>query len=237
MSISLLKSCVGRKNRGCKMEFSSVLAQLVTIYERAIETSVSVKQHYPACSEDTGFKKIGELRATSIALKNVPYKNIYTELESNDQYHLKLPDGGLLIFQYTFAQDGSLLKHRLGFFPSPILPTAEEAPELYERDDLYADILTERIVRFPVRFDFDPLNYRPRVHPHSHVTFGQFDNCRIPVTCAVSPNTFFLFILRNFYFLLYRQHQNKFDKRIARCAPTACITEHELTFPHFSIKS
>lgn len=217
------------------MEFSRVHAQLRAIYERAIETSVSVKQHYPALNGSGGFKTIGELRSTAVALKNIPYLDIYNELEGNDQYHIKLPDGGLLIFQYTFDPNDNLTKHRLGFFPSPALPTIDEAPELYNKDHLYGDILLSRIVRFPVRFDFDPSSYRPRIHPHSHLTFGQFDNCRIPVSCPVPPNTFFLFILRNFYFQLYKQHQNNFEKRITHCAQKTCITEHELSVPYFSI--
>lgn len=215
------------------MQFSDVRAQLEAIFSRAIETGVSVKQNYPSISADA--KTIGDLHATTIALKNIHYTRIYTELEQNNQYHIKLPDGGLLIFQYTFNDSAELVKHRLGYFPSPILPSVEEAPELYEYDHLYGDILLHRIVRFPVRFDFDPANYKPRLHPHSHLTLGQFDNCRIPASSAISPNTFLLFILRNFYFLLYRHHQNKFEKRIARCSGKKFITESELSIPYFMI--
>ena len=33
----------------------------------------------------------------------------------------------------------------------------------------------------------------------SHLTLGQYENCRIPVSLAVSPYQFMEFILRNFY--------------------------------------
>lgn len=216
------------------MKFTEVRLQLEQIFTRAIETGISVKQNFPAINEDA-LLTIGSLKSTTIALKNTPYKDIYNELESNDQYHIKLPDGGLLLFQYTFENQDTLLKHRLGYFPSPSLPSIEEAPELYERDDLYGDILLHRIVRFPIRFDFDPKNYKRAIHPHSHVTLGQFDNCRIPVSHPSSPNTFFMFIVRNFYFLLYKKNMNSLEKKITKCNIEQCITAHETPIPHLKI--
>ena len=107
------------------MKFTEVRLQLEQIFTRAIETGISVKQNFPAINEDA-LLTIGSLKSTTIALKNTPYKDIYNELESNDQYHIKLPDGGLLLFQYTFENQDTLLKHRLGYFPSPSLPSMEE---------------------------------------------------------------------------------------------------------------
>ena len=215
------------------MIFDEVKTQLDRVLERVIETSVSVQQNYPKVSRDGDAITLGTIIGSSIALKNVIYKDIYMEIESNQLFHIKLPDGGLLIFQYTFNKKGLLNKHRLGFFPSPILPTFEEAPELYQYDELYGDILSKQIVKFPIRFDFDPKNYRPRYHPHSHLTLGQFENCRIPVTHAVSPNGFLLFVLRNFYHQLYRRHTNVFEKKIPLCMTTRCITSNERGLPHF----
>ncbi|MDE2699007.1 MAG: DUF2290 domain-containing protein, partial [Gemmatimonadota bacterium] len=37
------------------------------------------------------------------------------------------------------------------------------------------------------------------VHPKSHLTLGQYEDCRIPVTAPVTPLWFIDFILRNFY--------------------------------------
>lgn len=218
------------------MMFADVRAQLAAVLTRTIETGVSVQQNFPSVSDFGTGKLLGaNLGSTSIALRNVPYGDVYRELERNEQYHIKLPDGGLLIFQYTFDAGESLLKHRLAFFPSPTLPTVEEAPELYEHDQLYGDILVQRIVRFPVRFDFDPVNYKPGFHPHSHLTLGQFDNCRIPVTRPVGPNTFLQFVLRNFYHLLYKRHMNVFEKKISPCAAVECITPIERGMLYVSV--
>ena len=218
------------------MIFENVQRQLDQVYQRAIETGISVKQNFPSIHKEGSFR-IGDLKASTIALKDISYSDIYTELERNDQYHLKLSDGALLLFQYTFNQEKHLVKHRLGYFPSPALPSPEEAPELYSRDDLYADILLKRIVRFPVRFDYDPANYRPGFHAHSHLTLGQFDNCRIPATHPLPPNVFLKFILRNFYFLIYRKHQNILEKKAQHCGGDECITTLEKRVTFISIET
>ena len=140
-----------------------------------------------------------------------------------------------MLFQYDFGQDDQLIKHRLAYFPSPKLPTADEAPELYASDEIYGDILLDQIVRFPVRFDFDPRNYKPTFHPHSHLTLGQYENCRIPVTSALSPINFLRFILRNFYHRLYKRHMNKFEMRSNRCETIKCITPFESSLLHIAI--
>lgn len=215
------------------MKFDDVKRQLDAAFARAIETGVSVQQRFPSISVSPEGRKLGSLEGASVALKNIDYADIYNELESNERFHIKLPDGGLLVFQYTFNTDGALTKHRLGFFPSPRLPTVDEAPELYRYDLLYGDILSNQIVRFPIRFDFDPANYRPKHHAHSHLTLGQFENCRIPVTHAVSPNGFLLFVLRNFYHRLYSRHSNVFEKKIGICMTAPCITDFEKSIPHF----
>lgn len=200
------------------MKLNSVVLQLNEVIKRAIESGISVRQNYPKVTDCS----VGDLKTSGVALKDIPYADIYHDLEMNDQYHIKLPDGGLLLFQYTF-DDAGLVKHRLGFFPSPVLPSVEESPELYERDELYGDILLNKIVRFPVRFDYDPKNYKPLFHPKSHVTFGQFENCRVPVSHPVLPNVFFKFIVMNFYHLIYKKNKNVFDRRLAGCAGVGCM--------------
>jgi hypothetical protein len=218
------------------MKFDLVRKQLAEVYSRAILTGFSVKQNEPVIGP-IGARSLGDLKSASFSLKNHAYKDIYSELDRNEQYHMKLPDGALLLFQYRFDGKDDLLKHRLSYFPCPILPSAEEAPELYSRDDLYGDIILNRIVRFPIRFDFDPDNYRPIHHAHSHLTLGQFENCRIPATHPLSPNAFFLFICRNLYFLFYKKNQNVFDKKIFRCHADECITDAERRITSLAVRN
>jgi len=78
---------------------------------------------------------------------------------------------------------------------------------------MYLDILDQRVVTVPLRFDFDSGDaFIPVEHPKSHLTLGQYENCRIPVSSAVSPFQFMDFILRNFYHTAH----TKFCERLTR---------------------
>jgi hypothetical protein len=215
---------------------TDVHAQLRETYVRLIASSLAV-QHYEVkrVANIAGGENIGSLPSTSISLKNVAYETIYRELSRNQIYHLKFVDGGLVQFQYQFDKSGAICKHRLAYFPSPQLPTQEEAPELYEQDQLFADILEQRIVRFPLRFDFDPSNHHEVDHPVSHFTMGQFQNCRMPVTGPITPNSFILFLLRNFYSQVYVANKNRFDKRVKTIATRPTITDNERRIAHFVV--
>ncbi|WP_083876514.1 DUF2290 domain-containing protein [Ideonella sp. B508-1] len=219
------------------MSQAVVASQLREMYSRMLIAGLSVKQTFPSERRlAEGKVSVGDLPLSSLALKNIPYRTIYSELDGNDAYHMKMPDGGLLIFQYRFDAEGKIENHRLGFFPSPELPTVEEAPYLYEKDELFGDIVLERIVRFPIRFDYDPDNHTDMLHPKSHVTFGQFENCRIPVSTMLFPYAFLLFILRNFYHRCYIKNKNTFDKSIKSLRLGSCITDREQGILHLAIR-
>jgi len=99
---------------------------------------------------------------------------------------------------YAFEGD-QLLRHRFAYYPSPTLRPFQEDAEAYLRGDLYLDVVSRRIVPFPVRFDFDKADAREVVHPHCHLTLGDVKECRIPVSAPLTPRWFVEFILRNFY--------------------------------------
>lgn len=216
------------------MTLQGVRQQLQDVYSRLILTNLSVKQFHPKEQMlPRGGVSIGSLPLGSISLRDVSYEQIYTEIESKDGYHIKLPDGGLLIFQYTFDGDGVLTKHRLCYFPSFVLPTVDEAPHLYENDELYGDVILKKLVRFPIRFDYDPGAHKDVVHPKSHLTLGQYENCRIPIDGAVSPNAFVMFLLRNFYSNSYRKRKNTLDKKSHHIPAMSTLTFEERKIAHF----
>ncbi len=134
----------------------------------------------------------------SISLRNIPYADTYNSLNNSKSYNIKMIDGALIQIFYSFEND-SLVKHRLAFFPSPTLDDFQNNYEIYELDEIYADIIGKNIVTVPIRFDYDPGNFVVKEHPKSHLTIGQYKNCRIPVNAPLSPNMFIDFILRNFY--------------------------------------
>jgi len=216
------------------MNPNNVRKQFEELIERLITTSISVKQFSPSVRTVPGGEVlIGRPVSTAVAMRDVPYEVAYRELDSNDAYDVKLVDGGLLLFQYRFDANGKLLQHRLGYFPSPMLPTVDEAPELYEQDQLYGDIIDRRLVRFPIRFDYAPHQHADMVHPASHLTLGQYENCRIPVDGPLGPNAFGMFIIRNFYCRAYTRHKNRFDRRVVTLDRLESLTLAEKRLSHF----
>lgn len=215
------------------MRPDDVIAQLREIYARMIMSGLAVKQVLPSDRRHTnGIRTIGDLPSTAIALRDINYSDVYNEIDKNDAYHIKMPDGGLLLFQYQFNNEFELKKHRLAFFPSSVLPTMEEMPYLYENDELFADIMLNRLVRFPIRFDYDPENHQDVFHPKSHLTLGQFENCRIPTVGPLTPNAFLMFILRSFYNKSYIKFKNRFDKKMRHIEVVPTITESEKRVSH-----
>ncbi|WP_412733954.1 DUF2290 domain-containing protein [Halalkalibacterium halodurans] len=93
-----------------------------------------------------------------------------------------------------------MVSHRLAFYPSPYLEYYQNDPETYDYDDLFADILSQTNNTLRFDFDVDPEKFKVVHHPISHLTIGQYKNCRIPVSSAISPTLYLDFILRNFYF-------------------------------------
>lgn len=136
----------------------------------------------------------------SIGFSDIDYDQIYNELADKRSYNARLIDGALIQLMYLFDGD-RLLQHRLAFLPSPSLRSFQEDPEAYIRDELFLDIVKRRIIPFPLRFDYDDRKkaHKDVIHPRSHLTLGDVENCRIPVTSALSPRWFFEFIIRNFY--------------------------------------
>jgi len=141
------------------------------------------------------------------ALKNKYYQEIYDIFLNERAYNIKMLDGALIQIMYYFS-GGLLSSHRLSFFPSPYLFEFQNYPEIYDEDEIYADIISKSIVKFPIRFDYDYSQDKHIEvdHPKSHLSLGQYKNCRIPVSSPITPYYFFQFILRNFYYTAHGRH-------------------------------
>ncbi len=182
---------------------NDVKRQIDDIVRYAIERSLADDQTFAYLNGDIrnsaevtfpGAELIG------VALKNVPYEEIYLELAENRVFNIKMLDGALIQMMYQFSQ-GTLFSHRLAFFPSPFLEQFQNYPDIYLDDEVYADIVAKNIVHVPIRFDYDARDSRhvELSHPKSHFTLGQHENCRIPVSAPLTPIQFFDFLIRNFY--------------------------------------
>lgn len=191
-------------------------------------------QNYPAVVESPDsfsivYDGFGDI---STALRNIDYNQIHKYLDDKKQYNFKLIDGALVQLLYIYDRKGSLLKHRLCYFPSPSFECFQNDPELYlSEGDLYADVIAKNILPVPIRFDFDPSNHQNIYHPSSHITFGQFKNCRIPVVSPLCPVTFMDFILSSFYNTAYINCN--LQRKKFRFQDT--ITEQERTLLHIAL--
>ncbi len=165
----------------------------------------------------------------SFALKNVAYQNTYGEVKSRRCFNLNMVDGGLIQLLYTF-QRGALVKHSLGFLPSPDLLEFQNNPEIYVEDVLYAEVIARNVVVTPIRFDYDPDSHVDYHHPKSHLTIGQYKNCRIPVTSPLTPYQFLNFILRSFYNTAFNSYCDRISPRAEFFEIT--ISERESSLPH-----
>lgn len=200
---------------------SVVQRQIDDIVRFLVEIGLSSDQNF-SVRRDSG-REVVEVTfpnadAISVALKNSSYNEIYDQLTAARAYTVRLPDGALLQMMYLFKAD-RIQQHRLAFFPAPDLTEFQNDPELYLADEVFAEVVAKSIVPFPIRFDFDNRSgvSKPILHPSSHLTLGQYQNCRIPVSAALTPYWFTNFVLRNFYHTAFYQFADDLPDRAKEC--------------------
>lgn len=214
--------------RRTKDDLSGLLSSL-------IERGVADDQNFPVLrrlSDETWEVSFDGAEHVSIAMGDIDYRDLHRELGEKRSYSVKLIDGGLLQLLYLF-KNGSLVKHRLAFYPSPSLRSFQDDPDAYMRDELFIDIVSRRIVPFPVRFDYDVEAARDVDHPICHLTLGDVMGCRIPVSAPLSPRWFIDFILRNFY----QTEKHDFVRTLPAHSVTfaACLTKNEGALMHMVV--
>ena len=194
------------------LKATQIKNQIMKLTANLIEFGLSDQENFPFLRKvGQGWQEIGVgARNFSHALRNIPYHEVYSELDRTGIYNAKMLDGALIHLMYLF-QNNEVKAHRLAFYPSPSLEEFQNNPDIYLEDEIYADVIMKNIVPFPIRFDFDS---REEVvvdvdHPHSHLTLGQYQNCRIPVSSPLTPFLFIEFLLRNFYNTAYQKYHDK----------------------------
>lgn len=206
------------------MRPKDILNQINTLTTDLISSGLCEEENFPSMKRfPNNVIEIGISAVNNSAfLKSIPYADMYQILLRQKNYNIKMIDGALLTMQYRFIKN-HLSSHRLAYFPAPDLEAFQNEPELYLDDEIYADILDRRIVTVPFRFDFDnnQKTYIPIEHPISHLTLGQYKNCRIPVSSALTPYQFLTFVIRNFYHTASLNYvitvfQDRFDDTIFR---------------------
>jgi hypothetical protein len=224
----------------CRNEriIKNICKQINRITSKLIEVSLSVSQNFPASRENEVVTWSGQTDI-SFALKNVSYVEIYEEFLKYDNYNIQMLDGALIQIMYK-VKEGELLSHRLAFYPCPDLERYQDNPidyeELYFGEGIYGDVVSRQISAFPLRFDYDPENHVKIEHPRSHLTLGQYKNCRIPVISPITPGDFIKFILRSFYYNAFDEHLRGFQFSTGEVDFDKTITTQEKEILHLSIK-
>ncbi len=191
------------------MTAAQVTQEIRQLIWELVRVSLCVRQHEPVLRTAAGGVEVvtisGDVILSTGMGRGEKYAESWQRMSEGDVFHLKMIDGALVQMLYTFVR-GDLVKHRLAFFPRPRQHSFDSEPEIYESDEIYADIVGEGLAHVPVRFDFnrdDPANCAVD-HPVSHLSLGQYPNCRIPVSAPLSPRTFMGFVLRSFYYRAYQ---------------------------------
>lgn len=214
------------------MTSKEVLKQINDITSLLIGSSLIEKQNFPNIIERRIYIS-GDFNHAISLKTNICYEDIYNTLLEERNYNLLFIDGAILQFMYEFNADDTLLKARLCYFPSPNLLNFDEGEEVYNNDDIYADIISRNLLPTAIRFDYDPSNHEDTHHACSHVSFGQYKNCRIPVSSALTPHRFIDFIIRNFYHNGYRGIEVELEK-FKSADFSNSITENETEILHFN---
>lgn len=219
------------------LTINQTLEQVNRIIAQLIEVGLSSEQNFP-------YRKGNVItfqgaQYSSVALKtSKSYREIYDQFRKDKAFLIKMLDGALIQMEYEF-DDNRLIRHRLAFFSSPHLEKFQNNPDIYYENEMYADIIQKNIVSFPIRFDFDISDdlHEPLSHPKSHLTLGQYQNCRIPVTAPLTPYHFIDFILRNFYHTAFRSKKKTFAALIpaAKGMFPESITEEERGVVHIQV--
>jgi len=214
------------------MTADEILVEINVSIRRLIEVGLSVQQNWPILKTFPGNRKeiaIAGSPELTISMKDEPYWEVYEQLLEARAFHVQMIDGTLIQMLYRF-EGKKLISHRLCTFPAPNLDPYDNEPKSYEEDEIYADIIAKNIVHVPMRFDYNPDDHKEVDHPMSHLTLGQYVNCRIPVSAPVTPARFLRFLLRNFYFTAF--HTNSLGMLGGNKSFEETITRLERTISH-----
>lgn len=209
--------------------------QINTLIEYLVEVGLSDDQQF-AFERGNATVEVTFENASYVteALSGQPYENIYGLFKKQRVFNVRLLDGALVQMQYLFS-GSNITKHRLAFLPSPHLVQYEREPTLYDMEHTFAEIVGRRVIAIPMRFDFDAddLRHTELNHPKSHLTLGEYSQCRIPVSSPLTPHCFIEFLLKHFY----RTRSREFTTTIPHLAGTfsRCITTQEQNTVHIAL--
>lgn len=213
----------------------AILKEIRNLTNLLVGKNISIKQNYPKYTDN---EIIWENYANiAFSLKDEPYETIYNSCVENRDYNFMLIDGGIIQLKYQFIRN-KITGHVLSYYPNPNFEKYQDIPdkfeELYFGNELFTDILDKKTIIFPIRFDFSE-THTDIIHPKVHATFGNYTDCRIPISKPISPNRFVSFVLRNFYYHKFLEENLK-DEIKLNLSFDELITNNEKELIHLTYK-
>ena len=211
---------------------SEIMGQTIALVKQGLAND----QSFPVLSKNGLWTTIAVANSTRapIAMKTQPYEDAYRTLRKGRVFNVRMVDGALIHMMYEFHRR-DLSRHRLAFWPAPDRYPFQGHEDLYLQDETDGDVAPRNVAPLVLRYDYDGRDgkYESVVHPKSHLTLGQYKDCRIPVSSPVSPRWFIDFVLRNFYDSSIKRYAD--DMPSGSCVFAASIVPGEKKVVHVTV--
>lgn len=131
--------------------------------------------------------------------RHLPIEKIMNILLENKEYNLLLYDRSIIKYQFTII-NGKICKERLIFIKKHNYLWTKDEINKKDIDDFGIDWFQEEAsIPIVIRIDYDDENYEDIIHPITHMTLSNYEECRIPMMGAVTLYNFMNFVLNFFY--------------------------------------
>ena len=158
--------------------------------------------------------------------KHLPIEKVMDTLLERKEYNILLYDRSIIQYEFII-EDGKIIKERLIFLKKHNYLWSKE--EIIDKDmyNFEIDWFEEELgIPVVIRVDYDINNHIDIVHPITHMTISNYDECRIPMMGSLSLYNFINFIL-NFFYNDFLNFKSNFEEN------DITITENEKKRVHF----
>jgi hypothetical protein len=177
------------------------------------------------------------------AARGVDYRLAYHAAIRNGDFDMLLADESLLLFSYD--NSGISVRARYIYYQWPYdFPTYQdwlaEAGLNYDEVvdgllELYQQELSDAPQRMgigPIRYDHSIREYVSGFHPVSHLHMGHNNSMRLPISYAITPYMFVLFVIKQLYYPQWKDlaRRDKDTLGYLRAARASCTPLDESIF-------
>jgi hypothetical protein len=96
-------------------------------------------------------------------------------------------------------------------FGHDLVAVANVGDSFYEDYELVVETAPLRKAVSPIRYDYQPAQYEPGVHPAAHIHLGTSNEIRLSTGRRMRPTSFVLFVLRQMYPEYWRRFLGRDD--------------------------